>query len=154
MGHLQAAKNQVYLALAQRLDQNPIGAPLNETLLKILHHLYTENQALIGSKFPHNMTSFEELVTIMGINSAELADQLNDMANKGLVLDLSRKGTTYYMLSPAVIGFFEYTFMRSTGQVPLQEMAELFKLITTKKVWSKNFLAPTPSFSRPGPMRA
>ncbi len=41
MGHLIDAKEQVYRALAERLNRNPVGAPGSEVLMEILHHLYT-----------------------------------------------------------------------------------------------------------------
>lgn len=126
MGHLSVAKQDVFKALAQRLDQNPVGAPLNETLMRILHIMYTEVQAMIGAKFPQGLVRFEKLVDIMGLDPEELRQHLDDMANKGLVIDIPRDDTVYYMLSPLVIGFFEYTFMRVTDKLPLQELAELF----------------------------
>lgn len=127
MGHLTMAKEEVFKALAKRLDRNPIGAPMNETLMKILHIMYTETQAMIGARFPAGMVKFEQLVDIMGMGEEELKQQLDDMADKGLVLDIPRHESVYYMLSPLVIGFFEYTFMRVTDKLPMQELAELFE---------------------------
>jgi ferredoxin len=48
------------------------------------------------------------------------------MARRGLVLDLSRGGTRCYALSPVVIGFYEFTFMRARGDLPMAELARLF----------------------------
>lgn len=127
MGHLGIAKNKVYLALAQRLDQNPVGAPFNQTLMEILYRLYTETQAEIGSKFPLQACKIDQLAAATGIEAAALEKHLDDMADKGLVIDIQRKGSRYYMLSPMVIGFMEYTFMRVTDRVPMQELAELFE---------------------------
>ncbi|KKM10886.1 (Fe-S)-binding protein [Clostridiales bacterium PH28_bin88] len=127
MGHLGIAKNKVYLALAQRLDQNPVGAPFNQTLMEILYRLYTETQAEIGSKFPLQACRIDQLSAATGIEAAALEKHLDDMAGKGLVIDIQRKGSRYYMLSPMVIGFMEYTFMRVTDRVPMQELAELFE---------------------------
>lgn len=126
MGHLTMAKEEVYRALAKRLDKNPVGAPVNETLMKILHIMFTETQAMIGSKFPAGMVKLEKLVEITGIPAEELKGHLNDMADKGLVIDVPRHDSFYYMATPLVIGFFEYTFMRVTDKLPMQELAELF----------------------------
>ena len=52
MGHIINAKEEVYRALAERLNRNPMGTPINETLMEILHRLYTESEAMVGSKFP------------------------------------------------------------------------------------------------------
>lgn len=35
-------------------------------------------------------------------------------------------GTTYYLLMPGVIGFFEFTFMKNRTDIPLDELAKLF----------------------------
>ncbi|MDR3586492.1 MAG: (Fe-S)-binding protein, partial [Desulfosporosinus sp.] len=45
MGHLVNDKDQVYRILAERLNRNPVGAPINDTLMTILHRLYTESEA-------------------------------------------------------------------------------------------------------------
>lgn len=126
MGHLVNAKEEVYRALAERLNRNPVGAPVNETLMEILHRLYTESEALVGSKFPLLPMSLEKIAGITGTSAGELKVILEGMAEKGLVLDLPRKDTTYYMLAPMVIGFFEYTFMRVRDNLNMKELAELF----------------------------
>lgn len=127
MGHLHHDKDQVYRVLAERLNRNPVGAPVNETLMAILHRLYTESEAMVGSKFPLVPMTLEQIVGITGIKEDELKTILDGMANKGLVLDIPRKGTFYYMLAPMVVGFFEYTFMRAQDDVNLKDLAELFQ---------------------------
>ncbi|MHB8158310.1 MAG: (Fe-S)-binding protein, partial [Desulfocucumaceae bacterium] len=72
MGHLINAKDEVYRILAERLHKNPVGAPLNETLMDILHRLYTETEALVGSKFPLLPMTLEQIVDLTGIKAAEL----------------------------------------------------------------------------------
>lgn len=52
MGHLVHNKDEVYRLLAERLNRNPAGTPINETLIAILHRLYTESETMVGSKFP------------------------------------------------------------------------------------------------------
>jgi len=127
MGHLQTAKSDVFRALAERLNQNPIGAPLNETLMRILSILYSGQEALIGSTFPPGFVTIDKLSDLTGIAEGELLDHLTKMANKGLVLDIQRKNKVLYALSPLVIGFFEYTFMRVNKDLPMHELAELFE---------------------------
>ena len=127
MGHLGIQKEAVYKALAKRLNQNPVGAPLNETLIQILSVMYTEKEASIGSAFPAGFTTLDKLSRSTGLPAAELLCQLEQMAEKGLVFDIPRQDTIFYQLSPLVIGFFEYTFMRATSKLPLKELAELFE---------------------------
>ncbi|MBT9167767.1 MAG: hypothetical protein DDT19_01108 [Syntrophomonadaceae bacterium] len=127
MGHLGIQKEEVYKALAQRLNKNPVGAPLNETLMQILSIMYTEKEAAIGAAFPAGFTTLDKLSQTTDLSVAELLRLLEQMADKGLVIDIPRQDTLYYQLSPLVVGFFEYTFMRASSKLPLKELAELFE---------------------------
>lgn len=127
VGHLVSAKEEVYRALAERLNRNPVGAPVNPTLMEILYRLYTETEAMVGSKFPLLPVPLEQLVDATGMKREELEPILDHMANKGLVIDIPRRDSTYYMLAPMVIGFFEYTFMRVREDLDMKELAELFE---------------------------
>jgi NAD-dependent dihydropyrimidine dehydrogenase PreA subunit len=133
MGHLGVGKEEVYKALAKRLSKNPVGAVINETLMNILSIMYSEKEAVVGSAFPVGFTTAEKLAERTGMPQDELVGYLNNMADKGLVLDIPRQGTVFYLLSPLVIGFFEYTFMRATSKLPLKELAELFELYHHEK---------------------
>ncbi len=127
MGHLTHSKDEVYRLLAERLNRNPVGAPINETLMTILHNLYSESEAIVGSKFPLLPMTLDQISGITGIGPEPLKPMLNSMADKGLVMDIPRKDKIYYMLMPMVVGFFEYTFMRVRDDVNMKDMAELFE---------------------------
>ncbi len=127
MGHIGMKKEEVYRALARRLHRNPIGAPMNETLMKILYIMFEEKEAEIGGSFPAGFTTADKLARSTGLGEKEIADRLDAMADKGLVIDVPRGDKTYYLLAPLVIGFFEYTFMRTGGRLPLKELAGLFE---------------------------
>ena len=127
MGHLGLGKSEVFNALVDRLNKNPIGAPMNETLMQILYTLFSEKEAFIGSQFPQGLTNIKKLVAATGLAEEELLMHLNNMADKGLVIDIpSHKGNTFYALNPLVVGFFEYTFMRVNANLPMKDLAELF----------------------------
>lgn len=68
----------------------------------------------------------ERIAQITGISPELLKPLLDSMADKGLVMDFPRRDTSFYMLAPMVIGFFEYTFMRVRSDVDMKELAELF----------------------------
>lgn len=127
MGHLINAKEVVYRALAERLNKNPVGAPVNETLMEILYRLYTESEALTGSKFPLLPMTLDKAAEATGIKEEELKKILDSMADKGLVIDWPRRDGVNYMLAPMVVGFFEYTFMRVRDNLNIKELAELFE---------------------------
>ncbi len=127
MGHLIDAKEELYRALALRLNKNPVGSPVNGTLMDILHRLYTEAEAAVGGKFPLLPVTLDRIAEITGAEREELKNLLDGMADKGLVLDLPRRDAVYYMLAPMVVGFFEYTFMRVRDEVNMKDLAELFE---------------------------
>lgn len=126
MGHIINAKEEVYRALAERLNRNPVGAPVNESLMEILHRLYSVAEAEVGSKFPLLPMPLSKISDATGIGENELKDILEVMCQKGLVLDIPRRDGTLFMLAPMVVGFFEYTFMRVREDLNMREMAELF----------------------------
>lgn len=127
MGHIINAKDELYYALAERLSRSPEGAPVNEHLLALLRKLYTETEAMIGSGFPLLPLTLEKISEMTGIEPLKLKQIMDGMAHKGLVIDIPRKNSFYYMLTPVVVGFFEYTFMRTGSQLDLKELAELFE---------------------------
>lgn len=127
MGHIIDSKEVVYQALAERLQKNPVGAPVNESLMEILYRLYSETEALVGSKFPLLPMPLASIADATGMKSDELEKILKVMADKGLVLDLPRRDGTVYMLAPMVVGFFEYTFMRVREDLHMKELAQLFE---------------------------
>jgi len=126
LGHLAGGKDEAYHALAERLSRFPIGVVINDTLMEILRLLYTDKEAVIGSKFPLKPRPLAEIVNLTGLAEKELTAILDDMAEKGLVVDIPRKDTTYYMLSPVVVGFFEYSLMRAE-RADIKELTALYE---------------------------
>ena len=47
------------------------------------------------------------------------------MADKGLVMDTTYGGKTFYLLMPGLIGFFEFSFMKQRNDLPVAELAQL-----------------------------
>ena len=124
MGHHLGSKNSI-IPLIDRLNKNPIGLVDSEKLRQILAMLFTEEEAFIASRFPLEEATIDELARKTGLAAAALAPALETMAEKGLVMDLPYAGTTYYMLMPGFIGFFEFTFMKKRDDLPLPELARL-----------------------------
>jgi len=82
---------------------------------------------MVGSKFPLVPMTLDKISFLTGIEEKQLKVVLDGMSAKGLVVDFPRKDTFHYMLAPVIVGFFEYTFMRTGDQVNLKELAELFE---------------------------
>ena len=124
MGHLLSTKSSL-VPLIDRLNRHPIGLVDNDKLREILALLFDEREAFVASRFPLLEATLPELVEATGIPAAELDGILESLANKGLVMDLPYAGTSYYMLMPGLIGFFEFTFMRRRADLPVERVAQL-----------------------------
>ncbi len=124
MGHHLGSKSSI-IPLIDRLNKNPIGLVDNEKLRRILAMLFSEEEALVASKFPLEEATLDELALKTGLSAEILTPILDAMAEKGLVMDLPYAGTTYFMLMPGLIGFFEFTFMKKRADLPLPELARL-----------------------------
>jgi len=124
MGHHLGSKSSI-VPLIDRLNKNPIGLVDSDKLREILALLFSEEEAFVASRFPLEEATLEELARRTGLPEETLLPRLNTMAEKGLVMDLPYAGTTYYLLMPALIGFFEFTFMKNRTDLPLPELARL-----------------------------
>ncbi len=124
MGHHLDGKSSI-VPLIDRLNKYPIGLPDSETLRKILAIIFTEEEAYVASRFPLTEATLKELVRFTGWEADRLAQKLEEMAVKGLVMDSKYGGKTYYLLMPGLIGFFEFTFMKQRNDLPVAELAQL-----------------------------
>lgn len=127
MGHLSSAEKEHLLPLVKRLNQFPLGAPESGELYEILSILYTKEEALIASRFPLLESTLEELSRRMEQKPGDLMPVLDRMLDKGLITDSHYGGKTFYVLSPLLIGLFEFTFMKTRDDISLQRLAELLK---------------------------
>lgn len=124
MGHLVGSKGSI-LRLIDRLNKYPIGLVDSEKLRRILELLFSEEEALVASRFPLQETTLNELSRATGIECRPLETILEGMAEKGLVMDLPYGEKTFYLLMPGLIGFFEFTFMKQREDLPQAELAKL-----------------------------
>jgi hypothetical protein len=137
MGHLGKLKDE-YRELIGRLDQGTVALPEPtdpgawQGWREILEILYTPEEAALAARMPWRPTSLDTLSRRLGIPAAELEPRLDAMCDKGVVMDLvhPRTGKAAYLLSPPVVGFFEYSLMRSKDSIPKKRMAEALKAYT------------------------
>jgi len=137
MGHV-AAKD-VYRELGAKLDSLSCRAPYNATLRAILKELYTEEEADLVVRMPAGLSNLKKLEQATGIGRERLKALLESATSKGLVLDLWVKDEFRYTPSPFVIGIFEFTLMRTRGQLNTKEWARLFhEYMDEGPFWSAN----------------
>lgn len=126
MGHHLGTKDSL-VPLVDRLNKYPIGLVDSDKLREILSLLFDEREAFVASRFPLEEATLTELVRATGMEAAELILVLDTMANKGLVMDMPYADTTYYLLMPGLIGFFEFTFMKHRSDLPVERLANLMR---------------------------
>ena len=124
MGHVSA--KDAYESLQQRLDRFPMGAPGRETIRAILRTVWREDEAELGSKLRFRLESPGAISRRTGIPKEELVPRLRDMADRGLVFDVTVRGRTGYMLTPTVVGFFEFSMMRVRDDLDQAALAKLY----------------------------
>ena len=137
MGHLGRLK-QEYRELVGRLERGTMALPEPtdprawEGWREVLEILYTPEEAALAARLPVRPTSLEKLAARLGVPAAELAPRLDAMCEKGVVMDLvhPRTGKKAYLLSPPVVGFFEYSLMRAVDGIPKKRMAEALHAYT------------------------
>jgi len=137
MGHLGRLKEE-YRDLVDRLDAGTVALPEPrdprawEGWKEILEILFTPEEATLASRMPLRPMSLDRLSKRLGILAPDLGRRLDAMCDKGIVMDLvqPRTGQTAYLLSPPVVGFFEYSLMRARDSIPKKRMAEALHAYT------------------------
>jgi ferredoxin/cell division protein FtsL len=125
MGHIVNSDRE-YRLLQQRLDRQITGAPDSPVFMKILRLLFSPEDAQLARQIPTRPISLNGLSRKLNIPREKLGDKMTEMAERGLVIDIVFKDKRYFSLAPVVIGFFEFTFMRTRDDLPMAELAHLF----------------------------
>ena len=124
MGHL-AAKD-IYRKLGKKIDGMTMRAPWNDHLYAILRELYTEDEAELVIRMPYGLSPIEKIEQVTDLKGATLKKLLDSLSLKGLVMDVHDGKEYRYTVSPFIIGIFEFTMMRTKGELNYREWAHLF----------------------------
>ncbi|MFC1725753.1 ATP-binding protein [candidate division KSB1 bacterium] len=125
MGHL--AGKDLYRKLGKKIDNLSMRAPWNEKLYAMLKVLYTEEEADLLVKMPYGFEKLDQIAEVTGYEKTKLLKMLDELCEKGLVMDILFPGGYRYTISPMIIGIFEYTMMRTRGDLNPKLWSELFK---------------------------
>lgn len=124
MAHITAKKG--YSELADRLNRFPLGAPPSETLFKILSILMSEKEAALIAQLPIKPFTAKTAAVIWKVNETHARKQLEALAERVLLIDIIENGETFYVLPPPMAGFFEFSMMRTRGDIDQELLAKLF----------------------------
>jgi len=126
MAHHNTIKAESYNGLAKRLNRFPQGAPPTELLFKILKVLFSEREAKLVSKLPIKPFTDKKAAVIWKLNLSDARVILNDLADRGILLDYEEDENATYVLPPPMAGFFEFSLMRYRKDIDQKVLAELF----------------------------
>ena len=137
MGHMGHLKQQ-YQTLVERLNCGSVGLPEPKTPAalrgwqELLEIYYSPEEAELVSKMPIRPASLKTVAKRTGIASEVLRPRLEHICEKGLVMDLvnPETGQVKYVLSPPVVGFFEFSMMRTHDMFPKKELAQALHAYT------------------------
>ena len=124
MGHITG--KDLYRKLGQKIDGLATRAPWNETLYAILREIYTPEEAELVVRMPYGLATLDQIQAVTHLDPARLEQSLCDLCEKGLVLDVWANEKYHYTISPLIIGIFEFTMMRTRGELNTREWARLF----------------------------
>lgn len=115
-----------YAQLLERLNRFPQGAPPSETLYKILALLYSEKEAQLVAQLPIKPFTVELASHVWKTDRKSAQKTLETLASRGLLLDVDDHGTQRYVLPPPMAGFFEFSLMRTRGDIDQKLLSELY----------------------------
>jgi ferredoxin len=115
-----------YAKLTERLNRFPQGAPPSELLFKILAMLVDEREAALLSLLPIKPFSAEKAARIWKLEPAAAAKVLDELAGRAMLVDIEHNGRSVYVLPPPMAGFFEFSLMRTRGDLDQKVLSELF----------------------------
>lgn len=124
MAHLSVKKS--YQALSERLNRFPQGAPPSQTLFKILEILFSEKEAQLVAQLPIKPFTAEQAAACWKLGPVETQKLLNDLAGRAILVDIHTGSRVEYVLPPPMAGFFEFSLMRTRGDINQKLLGELF----------------------------
>jgi len=111
MGHMVA--KDIYGPLGEKIDSLSVRTPQTKAFYAMLRQLYTTEEAELIVAMPFGLSTLGRIARLTGRNPDKLRPILERLCDKGLVVDLDLGGTYRYMPAPFVVGFFEFTMMRT-----------------------------------------
>ena len=117
---------QSYQSLSDRLNLFPQGAPPTELLFRILQVLFTEEEAALVALLPIRPFTAAAAARNWKRTEAKALTLLENLASRGMLLDMELGEERFFVLPPPMAGFFEFSMMRVGNGYDQKLLAELF----------------------------
>jgi len=103
-------ETDIYRQLQQQLDQYSMGFPATESgiELKILRYLFSQADALMFTALIPTLETAQAVASRLDRPEAEVATQLDDMAERGLLFRLKKETGSRYGAIPLIHGLYEF----------------------------------------------
>jgi len=124
MSHITAKKS--YESLADRLNKMPMGAPPSESLYAILKMLFSEKEAKLVAQLPIRPFEIKTAAKRWSMPLPEATKVLEELASRAILIDMYRDGKVLYILPPPMAGFFEFSMMRTRGDLDQELLSKLY----------------------------
>lgn len=124
MSHITG--KSAYRSLEERINRFPQGAPPSETLYKILAILISEKDAALVAMLPIKPFTVKTASKIWKMNEVLTQKILEELSKNAILLDMDHHGVQQYVLPPPMIGFFEFSLMRTRENMDQKLLAELY----------------------------
>jgi Pyruvate/2-oxoacid:ferredoxin oxidoreductase delta subunit len=126
MAHHITIRENSYYKLADRINRFPQGASPSDLLFEILKILFSEKEAGLVSLLPIRPFNARKAAEIWNTKEDDARTILNDLADRGILLDAEDKDDVVYTMPPPMAGFFEFSLMRYRDDIDQKKLSELF----------------------------
>lgn len=117
----------IYERLREILDSHPSTAPTAKSINEILHILFTPEETVVAVKMSFKPKSLSAIAKAAGVSESKAKQNLESMANKGIIQSRNKAGETFYALVPTIPGVFEFPFMKGGGTPMHKRLGELWE---------------------------
>jgi Pyruvate/2-oxoacid:ferredoxin oxidoreductase delta subunit len=124
MSHI--SNKDAYKSLEERINRFPQGAPPSETLYKILSMLFSEKEAELVAMLPIKPFTVKDASYIWKMDEVKTENILQKLASRAILMDIDYDEKKEYCLPPPMIGFFEFSLMRTRGDIDQKTLSELY----------------------------
>lgn len=124
MSHI--SNKEAYKRLEERINRFPQGAPPSKTLYKILSMLFTEKEAELVAMLPIKPFTVKTASEIWKMDKVSAENILQKLASKAILMDIDYDEKKEYCLPPPMIGFFEFSLMRTRDDIDQKTLSELY----------------------------
>ncbi len=115
-----------YFGLINRLNRFPQGAPISESLYKILQILFSEKEAALVSLLPIKPFTAEKASEVWQVDLLSTQKILDELAGRAVLVDIENGNGKEYVLPPPMAGFIEFSLMRIRDDLDQKLLAELY----------------------------